>query len=135
MLVAIVATFVMTIAACANESHVTVEPPPSETTDRGTGGTSTSDLHDCAAILKAYASLASTALRGKNAAKHAQETLDGIKDDFPAALQSDLKVVADAFGSIAANGIVDGAKALTTHEFLEANKHLLGYLRHDCLPG
>jgi hypothetical protein len=134
VLVALVVMLSPAMAACSgNESHVAVGPP-SAASDAGSGSSS-GGLRDCGAILKAYGSLAATALRGKDAAKRAQETLDGIKDDFPAALQSDLEVVAEAFGTIAAKGIVSGAKALVTNEFLEANKHILGYLRDDCLPG
>ena len=44
-------------------------------------------------------------------------------------------MVADAFGQIAAKGVVDGASALTSSRFVKANQHILDYLRHDCLPG
>jgi hypothetical protein len=74
-------------------------------------------------------------VRGKDAAASAQKTLEGIADDLPPALQHDLEVVADAFGDIASKGLVRGAPSLTTHDFLEANKNILGFLRRDCLPG
>ena len=46
------------------------------------------------------------------------------------------QVVADAFGAHRLEGRRARARdALTTHEFMEANKNILGYLRHDCLPG
>ena len=74
-------------------------------------------------------------MKGKDAAASAKKTLDDLAAKLPADLQGDLAVVADAFGQIAANGVVDGASALTSSEFVKANEHILGYLRDDCLPG
>jgi hypothetical protein len=74
-------------------------------------------------------------VKGKDAAASAQKALDDLATKLPADLQGDLAVVADAFGQIAAKGVVDGASALTSSEFVTANEHILGYLRDDCLPG
>jgi hypothetical protein len=136
----LVACSVIGFAACGgSDSQVTVGPPVAGGGAGGGGGdgpgTTDGGLGDCAQILKTYLSLATTALQGKDAAASAEKTLEGIRDDFPSALQADLQVVADAFGDIASKGVVSGARSLTTHEFLEANKNILGYLRHDCLPG
>jgi hypothetical protein len=90
---------------------------------------------DCAEILKAYANLAVSALKGKDAAASARDTLNGLKSKLPSDLQGDLTVVGDAFGNIAENGVVSGSAALTSSEFVEANKNILSYLRDDCLPG
>ena len=92
-------------------------------------------LKDCGTILATYVKLAVTAVRGKEAAASARETLDGIKAKLPAELQSDLATVAEAFGAIASEGITDGRKALTTQKFKDANANILSYLRDDCLPG
>jgi hypothetical protein len=138
---AVVACSVIGLAACGStDSQVTVGPPVSGAgAGGGAGGdgpgTTDGGVGDCAQILKTYLSLASTALRGKDAAKSAEKTLEGIRGDLPNALQADLQVVADAFGDIASKGVVRGAPSLATHEFLEANGNILGYLRHDCLPG
>ena len=61
--------------------------------------------------------------------------MEGLADELPEDLQDDLAVVADAFGAIAEEGVVDGGSELTTSEFREANQNILGYLRDDCLPG
>jgi hypothetical protein len=106
---------------------------PSGTGSEGSG--SEGGLGRCGEILRAYGTLAATALQGEDAAANAQETLEDLADDFPDALQDDLSVVADAFGAIAEQGVVDGASELTTSEFREANENILGYLRDDCLPG
>jgi hypothetical protein len=97
----------------------------------GSGG----GLARCGEILRAYGNLAATAIQGEDAAANARETLEGLADELPADLQDDLTVVADAFGTIADEGVVQGASALTTSEFREANENILGYLRDDCLPG
>jgi hypothetical protein len=99
------------------------------------GGGSGGGLARCGEILRAYGDLAATAIQGEDAAVNAQETLEGLADELPEDLQDDLTVVADAFGTIAAEGVVAGASALTTSEFREANENILGYLRDDCLPG
>jgi hypothetical protein len=140
--VAVVACSVIALVACGStDSQVTVGPPVSGAGAGGGGGggdgpgTTDGGVADCAQILKTYLSLASTALRGKDAAESAENTLEDIRNDLPSGLQADLQVVADAFGDIASKGVVRGAASLTTHEFLEANGNILGYLRHDCLPG
>jgi hypothetical protein len=92
-------------------------------------------LARCGEILRAYGSLATTALQGEDAAANARKTLEGLADELPEDLQDDLAVVADAFGQIADEGVVRGASALTTSAFREANENILGYLRDDCLPG
>ena len=131
------------LVTCGSDhGSVDVRPPssggtgePSGTASRsgpsGTGG----GLADCGEILKAYGQLAATAVKGKDAAASAGKTLDDLATKLPADLQGDLAVVADAFGQIAAKGVVDGASALTSSEFVKANEHILGYLRDDCLPG
>jgi hypothetical protein len=120
---------------------VGVRPPSSSATGEpsangGTGGTAgDGGLADCGEILKAYAQLATTAVKGKGAAASAEKTLADLAAKLPSDLQGDLAVVADAFGQIAAKGVVDGASALTSSKFAKANEHILGYLRDDCLPG
>jgi hypothetical protein len=135
------------LVACGNDhGRVSVRPPssgangePSGTAGGGSGSSGSSGvgggLADCGEILKAYGQLAATALKGKEAAASAEKTLDALAAELPADLQDDLAVVADAFGQIAAKGVVEGASALTSSEFVKANEHLLGYLRDDCLPG
>jgi hypothetical protein len=130
------------LVACGSDHSVGVRSPTSGVTGEPSGtnggsGPSATDggLADCGEILKAYAQLAATAAKGKDAAASAQKTLDDLAAKLPADLQDDLAVVADAFGQIAAKGVVDGASALTTSEFVKANEHILGYLRDDCLPG
>ena len=61
--------------------------------------------------------------------------MEGLADELPDDLQDDLAVVADAFGAIAEQGVVEGGRELATSEFREANENILGYLRDDCLPG
>jgi hypothetical protein len=131
------------LAACGgDESHVTVAPSHAGGgSGGGSGGGEPSDtradggLADCAEILKSYGSLAVTALKGKDAAASAEKTLKDLEGKLPADLRDDLEVVANAFGAIAEKGVVLGAKELTSGDFLEANKNILGYLRTDCLPG
>jgi hypothetical protein len=128
------------VACGSDQGNVGVRPPSSGATGEpsGTaGGSSGTDggLADCGEILKAYGQLATTAVKGKDAAASAEKTLDDLATKLPADLQADLAVVADAFGQIAAKGVVDGASALTSSEFVKANEHILGYLRDDCLPG
>ena len=101
----------------------------------GSGPSGSGGVADCAEILKAYANLAVTAVKGKDAAASARDTLNGLKSKLPSDLQGDLTVVADAFGNIAENGVVAGSSALTSSAFVEANKNILGYLQDDCLPG
>jgi hypothetical protein len=105
--------------------------PDGTGSDGGSGG----GLARCGEILRAYGRLAATAIQGEDAAANARETLEGLADELPADLQDDLTVVGDAFGTIAEEGVVQGASALTTSEFREANENILGYLRDDCLPG
>jgi hypothetical protein len=106
----------------------------SEPSGTGSGGGS-GGLARCGEILRAYGDLAATAIQGEDAAANARDTLEGLADELPEDLQDDLTVVADAFGTIADEGVVQGASALTTSEFREANENILGYLRDDCLPG
>lgn len=100
----------------------------------GSGGGS-GGVARCGEILRAYGSLAATAIQGVDAAANARDTLEGLAGELPEDLQDDLTVVADAFGAIAEEGVVQGASALATTEFREANENILGYLRDDCLPG
>jgi hypothetical protein len=132
------------LVACGSDhGSVDVRPPssggtgePSDTAAGGSGPSGTGGgLADCGEILKAYGQLAATAVKGKDAAASAEKTLDDLATKLPADLKGDLAVVADAFGQIAAKGVVDGASALTSTEFVTANEHILGYLRDDCLPG
>jgi hypothetical protein len=106
---------------------------PGGTGSDGSGGSG--GLARCGEILRAYGSLAATAIQGEDAATNAQETLEGLADELPDDLQDDLAVVADAFGAIAEQGVVEGGRELATSEFREANENILGYLRDDCLPG
>ena len=131
------------LVACGSDhGRVGVRPPSSGVTGEpsatgGDAGPSATDggLADCGEILKAYAQLAATAVKGKDAAASAEKTLADLAPKLPADLQDDLAVVGDAFGQIAAKGVVDGASALTASDFVTANEHILGYLRDDCLPG
>jgi len=130
------------LVACGNDHRVGVRPPTSGVTGEPSGTTGSTGpsgtdggLADCGEILKAYAQLAASAAKGKDAAASAEKTLDDLAAKLPANLQDDLAVVADAFGQIASKGVVEGASALTTSEFVKANEHILGYLRDDCLPG
>jgi hypothetical protein len=128
------------LVACGSDhGSVGVRPPTSGEPSGTAGGSGPSatdgGLADCGEILKAYAQLATTAVKGKDAAASAGKTLADLAAKLPADLQGDLAVVADAFGQIAAKGVVDGASALTSSEFVKANEHILGYLRDDCLPG
>ncbi len=121
-------------AGCGSSSaHVDIGAPASGPS--ATSPTTSSDLGDCGTILRTYLSLVATAAKGQNAAASAEKTLDGIKTKLPADLQSDLAVVADAFGEIADKGVAEGVKALRTSEFKQANEDILHYLRDDCLPG
>jgi len=132
--VAGVAAVLLVVAGCGgSSSHVGISTPTTSppVTSPTTGG----GLADCATILKTYLSLASTAVKGQDAAASAQKTLNGIKSELPASLQNDLSVVAKAFGTIAAQGVANGLKALTTDEFKTANENILRYLRNNCLPG
>lgn len=131
------------VACGSDQGNVGVRPPssgatgePSGTSGGGSGASGTDGgLADCGEIFKAYGQLATTAVKGKDAAASAEKTLDDLASKLPADLQGDLAVVADAFGQIAEKGVVDGASALTSSEFVKANEHILGYLRDDCLPG
>jgi predicted small lipoprotein YifL len=131
------------LAGCGSDGDSPLVAPPATGEDAGGsgGGSGTDDsivdggLGECGQILKTWLSLATTAFQGQDAAKSAQDTLEGIKDDLPEDLQDDLQVVADAFGALADDGIVQGAQELTTSEFRDANENILGYLREDCLPG
>lgn len=124
------------LVACGSDhGSVGVRPPTSSATGEPGGTAADGGLADCGEILKAYGQLATTAVKGKDAAASAEKTLDDLATKLPADLQGDLAVVADAFGQIAAKGVVDGASALTSSEFVKANEHILGYLRDDCLPG
>jgi hypothetical protein len=107
------------------------EPNGTGSDGNGSGG----GLARCGEILRAYGNLAATAIQGEDAAANAQETLEGLADELPEDLQDDLTVIADAFGTIADEGVVQGASALITSKFREANENILGYLRDDCLPG
>jgi hypothetical protein len=107
------------------------EPVGTGSDGSGEGG----GLGRCGEILRAYGSLAATAIQGEDAAANARETLQGLADELPEDLQDDLAVVADAFGAIAEQGVVEGGSELATSEFREANENILGYLRDDCLPG
>jgi hypothetical protein len=122
--------------ACGSDhGSVGVRPPTSSATGEPGGTAADGGLADCGEILKAYAQLATTAVKGKGAAASAEKTLADLAAKLPSDLQGDLAVVADAFGQIAAKGVVDGASALTSSKFAKANEHILGYLRDDCLPG
>jgi hypothetical protein len=129
------------LGGCGSDhGRVGVRPPTSGATGEpsGTAGEPSGTdggLADCSDILTAYARLATTAAKGKDAAASAEKTLADVAAKLPADLQADLAVVGDAFGQIAAKGVVDGASALTSSRFVKANQHILDYLRHDCLPG
>jgi hypothetical protein len=127
-------------AACGSDGgRVTVRPHESGASGAGepsgTSPVTSGGVADCGQILKTYGQLATTALKGRDAAASAEQTLAGIANELPADLQGDLAVVADAFGQIASKGVIDGASALTSSAFVTANRHILGYLRDDCLPG
>jgi hypothetical protein len=142
VLAALLGGVTLGVAACGNDRPaVEIGTPGSGEPSGGDGGTGSGPsgtdggVADCAEILKAYANLAVTALKGKDAAASARDTLNGLKSKLPSELQGDLTVVADAFGNIAENGVVEGSSALTSSDFVEANKSILTYLRDDCLPG
>jgi hypothetical protein len=143
VLVALLGGVSLGVAGCGNDRpSVEIGTPGSggsgagEPSGTGSGPSGTDGgVADCAEILKAYANLAVSALKGKDAAASARDTLNGLKSKLPSDLQGDLTVVADAFGNIAENGVVSGSAALTSSEFVEANKNILSYLRDDCLPG
>ena len=100
------------LVACGSDhGRVGVRPPTSGVTGEpsatgGDAGPSATDggLADCGEILKAYAQLAATAVKGKDAAASAEKTLADLAPKLPADLQDDLAVVGDAFGQIAAQG-------------------------------
>ena len=93
-------------------------------------------MADCAEILKAYGKLAATAVKGKEAAASAPRPLEDIAAKLPerAARRSGGRRPTRS-GSWRTRVWSTGATALTTTEFVEANKSILGYLREDCLPG
>jgi hypothetical protein len=128
------AAVLLVVAGCGgSSSHVGISTPA--TSPPATSPTTQGGLSDCATILKTYLSLATTAVKGQDAAASAQKTLNGIKSELPTSLQNDLAVVANAFGAIAEQGVANGLQALTTTEFKTANENILRFLRNDCLPG
>ena len=64
----------------------------------------------CGEILRAYGNLAATGLQAEDAAAAAQETLEGLPSSCRRTCRHDLTVVADAFGTIAEEGVVRGRR-------------------------
>jgi hypothetical protein len=132
---ALVASAVVVLAAGCGSTSPAVDIGGTAAPPAATSPTTNGSLADCGTILRTYLSLAATAAKGQNAAASAQQTLDGIKSKLPAELQSDLAVVARAFGTMADKGVGAGLKALSTPAFKKANENILHYLRDECLPG
>ena len=73
-----------------------------------------------------------SALGGEDAAKEAQEAVEKLKADLPDELDDALDTVGDAYGEVADKGLIDGAEALDTDEFKEADEKINAYLEEAC---
>ena len=87
---------------------------------------------DCMSVSMAYAGLAMSAMGGEEGAKAAQEAAAAMKGELPKELHDDLAVVAEAFGTVAKEGIMAGSEALDSPEFEKADKNITDYLDEAC---
>jgi hypothetical protein len=90
------------------------------------------NLDECMTVAATYAGLAMSALGGEEAAKEALSQLDELKTELPSDLEDDLDVIAEAYGEVADKGIIDGADALDSDEFNEADANIQAWLEETC---
>jgi hypothetical protein len=90
------------------------------------------NLGDCMNQATAYASLAMSALGGKDSAATAEAAVEKLKQELPHDLSDDLDVLADAYRAVAEKGIIDGAEAMDTPEFDAADQHISDYFEKTC---
>ena len=90
------------------------------------------NLEECIAIAGTYAGLAMSALGGEEAAKEALDAVEDLDTKLPSELDDALDTVAEAYSTVAEKGILDGAEALDTDEFKEADAEIQAYLDETC---
>jgi hypothetical protein len=90
-------------------------------------------LGDCMAIGMTYAGLALGALGGGDeAAQEALDAIDELETQLPSELEDDIAVIADAYATMAEEGIMEGGEALDTDEFKEADANIQAYIDETC---
>lgn len=96
------------------------------------GGPDAAALNRCLEIAGSWAGLRLAALGSPDDARQARADAEELKANLPDSLHDDVDVVAAAFGEVAEKGIVDGAAALDTPEFLQANQAIEAHLTRNC---
>ena len=93
------------------------------------------DLGDCMSQATAYASLAMSALGGKDSAETAEKAIEEMKSALPADLADDIEVLGEAYRKVAEDGIIEGGEAMDTPEFEKADKAVSDYFEKTCGGG
>lgn len=90
------------------------------------------NLGECMEAAAAYAGIALSALGGEDAAKDAEKALEGMKANLPDELHDDLELVANAYATMAKEGLIEGGEAVDTPEFNEASERISDYFDKEC---
>jgi len=90
------------------------------------------EMSDCFSLAATYGSLYFEALGGGDGAKGAEAKAEQMKEQLPESLHDDIDVIADAIGTVAEEGIINGSDALDTDEYNEANDAISKYFEQEC---
>lgn len=119
----------------SEERRTTTTAEDSEDGSEGTipdFGDELGDVGDCLEAAAAYASLALSALSSEDGAAEAQKQAEALKDQLPEELHDEIDVVAEAFGKVSSEGLIEGAEALDSPEFNKANGAIEEYFTETC---
>ena len=92
------------------------------------GGTK---MKKCTELGLMYASISLGAIGNDSSRAKASDAADKLAKDLPANLQSDIKVVRDAYAKFS-DGISAVGKAMDTPEFKKANDEIGNYIKSAC---
>ena len=89
-------------------------------------------VSECVDMSIAFGKLQAAALGGGEGADQAQSAAEELKALVPEDLGDDIDVIADAVGTISAEGLTNGGTALSTPEYEAAMNELTTYVESEC---
>ena len=89
-------------------------------------------VSECVDLSIAFGKLQAAALGGGDGADQAQSAAEDLKALVPEDLGDDIDVIADAVGTISAEGLTNGGTALSTPEYEAAMNELTTYVESEC---
>ena len=96
------------------------------------GVTLPGNLNQCYQIAGTFAGLATLAMSGPDGAKKAQDQADALKAQVPSDLAGDVDNVAQAYATIASQGLVAGGQALSDSKYSASFERLSNYFKTKC---